>query len=255
MHYTQELTGVGLDYQQATLYELLLSEGTLKAGAIAKKTPFKRGLVYKTLDELVSLGLVEKKEPPKQVATFTAVHPNALTDIINKELQQKKSAQTILTNHMGDLASLYNLANGKPGVEFYEGKEGIEHVLNDTLAKPGEIYTYADIEAVDLYIKEINAAYAKKRMKIGIQKKALILDTPYAQKLMKSYYKGVTDTRLISNEDAPPFQSVMEIYNGKIAYITFENNLLVGMIVQDKAIFKMHKYLFEFMWDRGKYLT
>lgn len=255
MQFTQQLVRTGIDYQQAVLYEILLTEGTLKAGALAKKAPFKRGLVYKTLDELIMLNLVEKKEPPNKVATFTAVHPSALSQLIDAQLKEKESAQKTLIQHMGDLASLYNLANGKPGVEFFEGKEGVEKVLNDTLNQTGEIYTYADIEAVDNNIKSINHAYVAKRESLGIPKKALILDTPFARKIMKDYHARVTTTRLISNEDAPPFRSVMEIYNGKIAYITFEKDLLVGMIIQDEAIYKMHKYLFEFMWDRGKYLT
>ena len=252
--FIQQLTALGLDYQQASIYELLLAEGTLKAGQIAKKTPFKRGLVYKTLEELSTIGLIEKKEPPKKVATFTAAHPSKLSQLIDQQIKEKQDAKKGIADDLGDLTSLYNLANGKPGVEFYEGKSGVEHVLNDTLKKKGEIYTYADIEAVSHNIKSINDTYVKKRASLGIPKKALILDTPFARDYMKTYHKTVTDTRLISNEEAPPFRSIMEIYDGKISYITFENEIMVGMIIQDQAIYEMHKYLFEFMWNRGKFL-
>ncbi|TAN58360.1 hypothetical protein EPN15_01360 [Patescibacteria group bacterium] len=59
--FEQVLTQAGLTENQALIYEILVKNGLMPAGAVCKKTPLKRGLVYKILDELTEIGLVEKK--------------------------------------------------------------------------------------------------------------------------------------------------------------------------------------------------
>jgi fido (protein-threonine AMPylation protein) len=109
----------------------------------------------------------------------------------------------------------------------------------------------ADIESIVKNIDEINSRYAAKRDKLGIDKKAILLDTPFAREYMKDYHKLSTDIRLIGLEEVPPFQSAMEIYDGKVAYITFAPEKMMGVIIHDLYLYEMHKYLFEFIWSKA----
>lgn len=63
---TPSLEATGLTTQQATLYELLLGRGRERASRLVRETPWKRGVVYKILAELVELGLVEEKDARKR---------------------------------------------------------------------------------------------------------------------------------------------------------------------------------------------
>ena len=56
------LKQLGLTDDQIVVYETLLKAWVIKASALAQKTPFKRVLMYKLLDDLILLGLVEKDE-------------------------------------------------------------------------------------------------------------------------------------------------------------------------------------------------
>ena len=71
------LQQAGLSEEQALTYQALLDKGPQKASNIAQWTGIKRGLTYKVLDELVNIGLVEKKEPTSGVATFFPLHPSS----------------------------------------------------------------------------------------------------------------------------------------------------------------------------------
>lgn len=155
-----------------------------------------------------------------------------------------------LESALPSLVSQFNLAIGTPGVQFFEEEAGIEKTLEDSLASREIIYTYADIEAVMKYIPDINTRYVAKRERLGIDKKALLLDNPFAREYMKTYHRLVTDVKLIPPlRDVAPFHSVMEVYAGKISYITFEESRMIGVIIDNRAIFDMHKYLFEYLWN------
>lgn len=252
--YEQSLSKSGLTTNQSMVYEALLKHGALPAGKLTKKVPMERGMVYKTLEELGALQLVIKTTPLGKAAFFEPAHPLKLKEFTEKREQEAKDAKVSLEGVLPGLISDFNLISGRPGVQFFEGKAGVEHVLEDSLTAKGIIYTYADIEAVVRHIKDINERYVQKRERRGIKKKVLLLDSPFARDLMKTYHPGVTEARLISLE-APPFRSIMEIYDNRISYITFSKDTMIGVIIDDKAIYEMHKYLFEYMWEKTPVLT
>ena len=120
--------------------------------------------------------------------------------------------------------------------------------MQDSLTSKTEIYSYADIESIVKYIDDINKKYVKQRKKLGIKKRGIMLDTPFARKYLANYYEEITETKLIK-QDAPPFQNVMQIYDNKISYITLSDKFIIGVIIADRYIYQMHKYLFEYLWQ------
>jgi sugar-specific transcriptional regulator TrmB len=195
---------------------------------------------------LIKLNLIEKDET-NSVAKFKVNHPSNLENLLNKKEEEIQTAKKELNLVIKNLTSDYNLLFGKPGVQVFEGEEGVKKVLEDSLKTKDEILTYADVEPIVTKIKKINDDYVKKRLKLGIKKRAMVLNTPFAQKYMKENYTGkITDTRFLSNGDTIPFSAFVEIYDDKIAYITFENDKLIGIIIQNPEIAKINKYLFEF---------
>lgn len=245
--YSPTLVQAGLEPNQAAIYEVLIKNGSLPAGKIYQKTPLKRGLVYKVLDELVDIGLVSKKDEPGKVAIFEPAHPLKLKELAEQKEKEAKTAQSALEGVLGNLTSAFNLAVGKPGVQFYEGQDGIKRVLNDSLRSRSEIYSYADIESIVKYIDDINQDYVAKRERLKIKKRGILLDTPFTRQYLANYHKTVTQTRLIKY-NAPPFQIVMQIYDGKVSYISLGDKRMIGVIIEDKHIYDTHKYLFEYMW-------
>ncbi len=240
------LKQLGLDANQILIYEYLLEASASKASIIAKNTPLKRGLVYKTLDELVELQIIEKDDPEGAVSIFTPLHPSALKSLAESKVRQAQNTQNHLDSDIGNLVSMYNLANNKPGIEFYEGLSGIQKVINDTLKSKTTIQTYADMEQIEKYIKKINDEYAARRDRLDLRKKVLLVDSDYTHKLLAGYKKTNLDIRFV--KDVPHFATVMQIYDNKISYVTLSEKKMTGIIIQDKNIYQMHKALFENMW-------
>lgn len=248
MVYEQFLIQIGLTKEQANVYEVLVAGGLIPARSITQKTGIKRGMVYKVLDQLIEMGLIEKKDDISKIALFFPTHPNNLKKILEKREQEIKSVEISLNSVINKLSSDFNLISGKPNVQFFEGMEGMKKVLEDSLSAQTEIYSYADIEAIQKYIPDINADYVKKREKFNIKKKAILLDTPFARTFLKDYYKNVTDLRLIKTV-ASPFQTIMQMYDNKVSYITLSEKEMIGVIIEDKHISTMHKDLFEHTWE------
>jgi len=153
----------------------------------------------------------------------------------------------------GKLSSLFNLSVGKPGVQFYEGEDGVWEVLMDSLTASEEILTYADLEAIEKYIPALNAEYSTLREEKNVKKRGLVIDSPIARRFLSSYDGSVTHTKLISaKEHVPPFHTIMQIYDNKVSYITLTDDYLIGIIITDQHIANTHKYLFESLWELSR---
>jgi len=246
--YSASLTQAGLTAQQAAVYETLVKLGSVPARKLALGSSLSRPLAYKVLDELESMGLAEKHDAPRKVATFSAAHPLKLKEIAEKRFSEAQNAKMAVDGTLQKLISDFNLQSGKPGVRFYEGLEGIQAVLDDSLTAKTEIYSYADLESIEKYISDINKRYVRDRERLNIKKKGMVIDTPFARNFLKNYAPGVTETKLIERESAP-FRTVMQIYDGKISYITLSDENLIGVIIADQRIHEMHRDLFQHLWD------
>jgi hypothetical protein len=183
-----------------------------------------------------------------KLTKVSPAHPAVLQERIDAAARSAERAAIALKSALPDLSSAYNLATGRPGIRFYEGLDGIKEVLEDTLTAKETICTYADLEMIEKFIPDINRDYAAKRDKLGLKKKALLLDTQENRFLLEGYHTNVTDVKLIAAH-AAPFKTVMQIYDGKISYFTLGTDTLVGVIITDPYIYSMHRALFEATWD------
>jgi HTH-type transcriptional regulator, sugar sensing transcriptional regulator len=249
--YEETFTQAGLSLDQAKMYEILLKGGVMPASKVALKAGLKRGLGYKVIEQLVFLGLVEKID--KKVALFAPNHPSKLKEMLQKKAEDIKNTDAVLSGLLGPMISDYNLTVGKPNVRFFEGEEGVRKVLEDTLYSQEEILSYADIAVIQKYIPDINTWYVTEREKKGIKKRAILIDTPEARAILASYHRTITDSRVIKLE-TPLFESIMQIYDGKVSYITLSDNQKIGIIIEDVSVYEMHKALFNVTWSKAQEL-
>jgi sugar-specific transcriptional regulator TrmB len=249
--FREQLIEAGLTKDQAALYGVLIKKGSSTAREAALEAGVSRTLGYAVLDQLIGIGLARKHDEKGAVALFFPSHPNVLQERAEAQQKSAEQAAIALKAVLPDLASAFNLATGKPGIRFYEGKDGAKEILYDSLTSRETIYTYADMETIDGYVSDINDAYVKTRLKKGITKKLLLPDTPAARIELLENDSDLTEIRLIPNQDAPPFHAAMEIYDGKVSYLTFTKDILMGTILNDPAIYALHRFLFEEQWKKA----
>ena len=246
--YEELLIKTGLTQDQAKIYEVLLKGGVIPASKAALNAGLKRGLGYKVIEQLVSLGLVEKID--KKVALFAPAHPSKIKDLLKKRSEELEITEASLSGTLGLMTSDYNLNSGKPNIQFFEGEDGMKKVLEDSLYSKEEIFSYADMIAVQKYIPKINEWYVAEREKKGIAKKVILPDTPEARAILSSYHTEITKSKVIKL-DVQPLESVMQIYDNKVSYITLAKGQMIGVIIEDQRIYEMQKAIFNFTWGKA----
>lgn len=246
------LIEAGLSEEQAAIYSALLDKGPLKAGSLASWTGIKRGLIYKVLDQLENMGLITEKGGEGTVAVFSPNHPSRLSEIMEQKEKSLALAKETVSFSLGALSSKFNLLSGKPNVQFYEGKEGVAKVIQDSLTSQTEILSFADNEAMNKYYPEINKENVEARKKSNIKKRLISIDTPYIRELAKNDVAGITERKVIDSNDK--FAVVTQIYDNKVSYITLDPERTIGVIIEDKAIYEMQKMIFEKLWENAKQL-
>ncbi len=247
------LIQAGLSEEQAQAYQSLLEKGPQKASDLSRWTGIKRGLIYKVLEQLESMGLVSKTGGPGTVATFSPAHPSLLLANIERKEREIALNKEILQSSIGSLASKYNLIIGKPNIQFFEGEEGIKKVLEDTLNTTDEVLTYLDIEIVEKHFKTINDEYVKKREKKEIKKRLLVVENDYSNSLFHKWHTenpnffSVTDLRMVKTP-LSDIEGAIQIYENKIGIITISNENLIGIIIEDDRINRLFKSMFEALY-------
>lgn len=246
------LNSAGLTIEQSKIYTTLLEKGSLQARKIVLYTGIKRGLVYKALDQLIEIGLVSKHDSMGKISVFNPNHPNLILKIIHDKKKNLETVEDSIKSVVGQMTSSFNLLTGKPNVQFYEGERGLKEVLDDSLYAKSEIMSYADLESIEKFIPEINKKHVSDRKKHNIAKRAMILDTEFNRKVMQNYDKEVTNVKYIDVADSKPFQSLMNIYDNKVSYLTLDADRMIGVIIEDSHIAEMQKYIWEFCWKNAK---
>ncbi len=243
------LTNLGLTQEQALVYQTLLEHGFMKAGSIPAHVSMKRGLVYKVLNQLIELGLVEK-HGKDAIARYAPLSPEKLNAFLEKKKQELAQQEEAFTTIYGNLKSQFNLLSGKPSVQYFEGERGIQKVVEDSLFAETEVLQYIDSEALLKEIPDINLSHAQARREAGIHKKMLVPDTPFMRKRKKHLSDELTDVRIIPQLKS--FPNIMQIYDNKVTYISFRENKKIGIILEDRDIAEMHRELFMIHWKTAR---
>lgn len=241
------LHNLGLTPAEISIYSLLLERGELSASQIAKETKLKRGDCYNKIADLLQKGLVTENNRFK-VKRFALEHPNKIEEMIDIQAKTLQSTEKELKFLLPSLVSNFNLSHHKPGVKIFEGEEGLEKAVEDSLASQSEIYSIVDPKAVLTYTASINASYVKRRRKIKKNKKLLVEDNSFNRKYFKKNIDPYTEVRFI---DYPllDFAVNMQMYDDKVTYTTLMPKAVMTVIIEDRLISQMQRRFFEYAWN------
>ena len=194
-----ELTVLGLRPDESRVYLFLINNGALTAQFVARRLAITRTLMYKILEDLITKQLIEKDVTLK-INRFKALHPYALR---NLALEQRRLAD-MLTDRVeaviNPLVSEYNLQKNKPGVHFMEGIPGLRTALEDTLTAKEPIRMFVDTTTLEQEVLDIDAEFAKKRLKKGLIKYILTPDSPESRSYKQDSTNELTVIHLVSRE-------------------------------------------------------
>jgi sugar-specific transcriptional regulator TrmB len=246
--YQEVLSRAGLSESEAFVYSLLLKNGQTSIARLKEITPkLSRTNLYNVLNSLTAKSLVIKLEDKKKLE-FKPSDPYQLKVYLNDQERELGQAQGMLDSVIPSLSELYKTTTEKSVVRSYEGKKGIKAVMDDSLLAKTEILTYLDPKEVDEYINEANRSYVKNRYAANIKKKMLAADNEFNRERYKDKADQLTEIRFMPKE-LMTAETVMQIYDNKVSYMTIKPESAIGLIIDDQYIANMQRSLFGINWE------
>ena len=169
------LQNFGFSEKETDVYIGLLELGKGTVTEISRKAGINRTTGYDILNSLTTKGVisVSGKEPKQE---YAAEPPESITNYLKKQAEKltddiKKSEEIV-----PDLTLLHAFKN-RPKIRFYEGKEGLQHVYEDTLTSSETIRAYASVGDVHSVLTNYFPEYYKRRAKKDIHIRAIFPKT------------------------------------------------------------------------------
>lgn len=231
------IENIGLTDKQAKIYLANLELGPSSIQNIAEKAQIKRTTVYSVIESLLEQGLISKFSDEKG-QKFQAKAPEALI----KQLEQR---QKNLKSILPQLQAITNIGDIKPEVRFYQGREGLRTVYEDTLQTKNEILSLASAEDIYQVLPDYIPKYLQKRIKKGIKMRAIVQDSLKARIHQKRDEKEFRQTKLVQDLNLTIEKN---IYADKVALMSFRAYPM-GIIIKSPQIAKSEKAIFELLWQ------
>lgn len=240
MEIKQVLEQFGLQGKKADVYLAALELGSSTVIEISKKAGIKRTTCYDIIQDLVREGLISETSKGKK-HLFVGEDPEK----IQRNLKNK---ERLFSEILPQLQSIHNVRGAKPKIRFYEGKEGLKEVYEDTLKHGGEILGFASYDIINVLGKEWADEYLRKRVKAGIHARGMI---PGTQPMMRDFISKDQEQRRSTKVIDPkkyPFSIEINVYgHNRVALMSAKEEM--GLIIEGAEIHNTMKLIFQLIWD------
>ncbi len=246
------LFSLGLEHQESKIYLASIKLGTSPASILARQCGIPRSTARYTCEELVQKQLmIEFKKGNTKF--FTAEAPEKLQKLLDLQQETIEIRQQQLDVAMQDLKRLYNPYIILPKVQFFEGIDGVIKLIEDVFKENMPIFGALSLteDTHPKIFEYLEQSYTPKRKQMGNSAWMIFNDN----KLTKEYQNKDREMNrislLISKEDFP-FDSCCHIYNGKVAFYSYNKNNPMGVIIQNNLIYKSQMSIFKLAWEYAK---
>lgn len=244
------LQNLGLSATEITLYELLLEIGESPAADIVRGSHMKRPTVYKALYSLQKKKLVTTRDINKKIH-FRPAPPTELmkqTDERYHALQYVKDSLQAVLPHLN---SSYIQSVERPIVREYAGEKGIKEVFEDIYSpKDDVVYGCVDLEisdeAVPTYV--VNDLIPL-RINNNVYAKSFIGSSIKAEEVKKNDASSLRESVLLNKRDYP-LPAEIDVYEDKVAMLSFQQGEFVGLIIQNKDFATSLKSIFKLAFEK-----
>lgn len=248
MSIKEQLQGLGLSEKETKVYMASLELGSYAVQEIARKAGVNRATTYVQIESLIKKGLMSSVIRGKK-RYFNAENPGYLLKLLDKQKFEINDKRREFEKYIPELEAMFNNAQEKPKVKYYEGVEGIKAIQNDIMREDkGKIRR--EIADLDRSYELFPPHPKDHRSKIKEKLRHLPLQAIYTSKqgaiLPK---KEFNQEMLFVPYDKFNFPADICLYGGnKVAFINcFKAN---GVIIENKEIFDSINSLFELAWER-----
>jgi len=252
--FTHQLTHYDLSLEESTVYLHLLKNTFCTALLISRDLHLGRTKVYRILDRLAKINLVEEKLGDRG-QEFGAASPQRLQQLATEKEQAAKDLAKNSQILVNQLEGLMPNTLKKSKVLYYEGKEGLKQVTYNTVHTKSVMRVYEVAHMSDFLDTDFSERIRQKYVENKIftrdvtNKKSFQAFTNVAQ-----YIKKHSEFRYISPQLLDiQFESL--VYNDVYATYTYSGSEIFCVEIYNEQLAKMQKQLFDFIWAQATKLT
>ncbi len=245
----KSLEFIGFSKKEVLVYLALLELGKGTVTEISRKAGINRPTGYHVLASLAvkELVRVSGKEPKQE---YVAESPDQIEKLLVKKIKSDEEYICEARKIIPELKSMHNVSD-RPKVMFYEGREGLEKVYEDTLTSHEEILAYATYDDMQNVLPGYFPDYFYRRAKKGISIRAIFPYTNAGIELSKDDEIQKRETAMIP-ADKYYFSPEINIYDNKVMIASWKEKL--GIIIESNEIADAMKKVFELAWAEAKRL-
>lgn len=243
------LISLGFSQKETSVYLALLELGKRTVSPIARSANINRTTAYDILETLAGKGLVSisGKEP---VQEYLAESPDKIIKLLEDQLTKDQNNIQEAQSLVPQLKSIHNVTD-RPQVRFYEGKEGLEQVYEDTLTSQETIRAYANVNEMHTALPDYFPKYYKKRTNKGIHIRAIIPSNKAGTERVAKDKEEARESALIPPDEFY-FTPEINIYDNKVMIASWKEKL--GIIIESQEIADAMKKIFQLAWAEAKRL-
>jgi HTH-type transcriptional regulator, sugar sensing transcriptional regulator len=240
MNVEEALGQIGISDKRARFYLAALELGEAPVQKVAARAGISRTTAYDVLTRLTADGLVSRVEKAGRLH-IAAEDPARLLAVLD---DRRRTVEEVLP----DLRSRYSRSAARPRIRFYEGRDGINAVLQDTLACRSKRLKAILTMTSDVFRVPGQRAmeqYVARRIAAGIQLQVVRSRQQESGRRWLSRREELRELRW-----APPgaaFTMTTWTYDDKVSFLSSRRESF-GMIIQSEEFSELMTTLFTVLW-------
>lgn len=237
----------GWSEKETGVYIAVLELGRGTVTEISRKAGINRTTGYDILGTLADKGVISisGKEPKSE---YAAESPRAITEYLKRRKEELTEQIRKAEEIVPEFELLHAKAN-RPKIRFYEGKEGLEHVYEDTLTSTEAIRAYATVDDMHNALPNYFPEYYKRRAGKGIAIRAIVPKTVIGQERGEKDKEEMREIAFVPPEKYY-FSPEINIYDNKVMIASWREKL--GIIIESSEIADAMKKIYELAWSKAK---
>lgn len=239
-----ELARIGLTDEEARVYLACLEINGGPVSVIARKAGAHRVSCYHTIENLLEKRLLSQYNK-NGVKCFAPEPPEQLMKMAEEKVNLAKGL-------LPELKSLVSAVGFKPKIRFYEGREGVERVFNESLTAKREILGYTNLKLVTEFFPEFFRNYTHAKLKKGVKTRYLSPTTVDTVHILDPFLPDKYDANLIEillvNKNQFLFENEVLIFGNSVGIVSLNSDELLGLIVESATFARTMKAVFDLAW-------
>ncbi len=239
-----ELLKIGLSPEEAKVYLSCLEINGGPVSVIARKAGVHRVSCYHTIENLLAKQLLSQYTK-NGVKYFSPEPPEQLLKMAEEQV-------TLTKNILPQLLSVATATAFRPKIRFYEGRDGVERVFEESLEAKGEILGYTNLAHITTFFPEFFEDYTHSKLRKKIKTRYLSPNTAESVHVLDPFLPKNYDENLIEillvNKQQFLFENEVLIFNHSVGIVSLNEDELLGLIVESATFARTMKAVFDLAW-------